>query len=466
VIFTVNNQVLNKTDKNIDQTDYYLKHLITFSKSKAVKNHNDILSARGTVLVPCNTTLTPKILDRLVCLKLSMPIEFSIEIIQTINSQSLLALYDKLIINNSEFKYLNNDLEVNQLLSDACVYMEQFPILYQKLSVLQLSFPDKFMQSLLTGYFCLGLSKKLGEKKVLNIYAFVAGLIHDFSMMSLEPSLLIDDIDYSPQQFRAMQQHCIKGFRHLAMIEGFPKEISEAVLDHHENADGSGYPNGKTAINLSITSQIISIVDACIGIYQRESNIEQLGVDSLLPVLEMNTDMYIPCVHTAAVDTLSAIPCQLRRVYENKDMPAVISGLMLDNEGIQHDYCVLYALVTSIKPNPKDLGSTDQVVTNNLLKMSLRINKSLITSGLLQNEHSEWMVISCGAQQEYDYIAIEYLEVIYGEIRFQIKELVQLVSLLLMDHTVKEQSKIKFLEDGLLQIAKYHQYNEHICVEH
>jgi hypothetical protein len=457
MLITESKQALNKTH----QTDYYLKHLSSFSDSKAVKNHSDIYNESGAVLIPCNTTLTPKKIFKLMDHSLAMPIEFSVEITQTLNSEVLMALYEKIVLSNSDFKFLTTDLEVNETLNEACIYLEQFPVLYQKLAVLQFSFPDKFMQALISGYMCLILSKKMEEKKTANIHAFVAGLIHDFSMMSLDLDLLKDDVDYTSEQWLAMQNHCMAGFDHLCIIDGFPVEISQAVLDHHEHADGSGYPSGKTANELSITAQIVTIVDACLGIYQRETSIEKLGVDSLVSVLEMNSAMYLPCIYKAAIEIISAIPCELRRVYSNKDMPTVISGLMLDNEEIQHDYCILYAMVTSIKPH-----ITDQTLPTSLLSMADRINKSLIASGLLQNEHSEWMVISCGAQQEYDYIAIENLEVIYGEIRWQIKQLSHLVSLLLHDQLISEQAQINKVERGLLAIAQYHQDNKHISVAH
>jgi hypothetical protein len=447
--------------KKVHQTDYYLKHLASFSDSKAVKNHSDILNESGGILIPLNTTLTPKLILKLMEHSLAMPIEFSVEITQTLNSEVLMALYEKVVLSNSAFKSVTNNLDINDTLKDACVYMEQFPVLYQKLAVLQFCFPDKFIQAIISGYMCLSLSKKMGEKKPANIYAFVAGLIHDFSMMSLDLNLLKDDVDYTSEQWRAMHDHCIIGFEHLCIIDGFPTEITQAVLDHHEHADGSGYPYGKTAKELSVTAQIVTIVDACLGIYQRESSIEQLGVDSLIPVLEMNSAMYIPCVYSAATDLLSSIPCELRRVYSNQNMPTVISGLMLDNEEIQHDYCILYGLVTCVKPH-----IDNQALPSSLLSMAARINKSLIASGLLKNEHNEWMVISCGAQQEYDYIAIENLEVIYGEIRWQIKQLSHLVSLLLSDQLISEQTQINKVERGLLAIAQYHQDNKHISVAH
>ena len=112
--------------------------------------------------------------------------------------------------------------------------------------------------------------------------------------------------------------------------------------------------------------------------------------------------------------------------------------------------------MTSVKPHLKA-----EALTHTLINMAARINKSLIASGLLKNEHSEWMVISCGAQQEYDYVAIEYLEVMYGEIRWQIKQLGYLVYLLVNDHLINEQIQIHKIERGLLDIAHYHQNNQH-----
>jgi len=446
----------NSGARKTRQADYYLQYLAIFSQSKSVVVEQDIYNQQGALIIPADAILNPKISKQLLGHTLQQPIEFNVGIKQTLSSNRLQEIYQKIILNNPDLNFLNTGLEVSELLVQGCDYINDYPIVWQKLTVMQSTCPDLFMHALISGYMCLSVSKKMGEKPSENLHAFVAGLIHDLPMLSLNPKLLNDDLEYSPEQWREMQSHCEIGYDKFSMISGFPESISLAILEHHEHADGSGYPYGKSAPDLSITGQIVALVDTCIGIYSRESTVEKLGIDALLPVLEMNKEMFLPSVYTAATDILSAIPCQLRRVYSNEDMPEVINGLMLDNEEIQHDYCVLYGLVTSVKPHLKA-----EALTHTLINMAARINKSLIASGLLKNEHSEWMVISCGAQQEYDYVAIEYLEVMYGEIRWQIKQLGNLVYLLVNDHLINEQIQIHKIERGLLDIAHYHQNNQH-----
>lgn len=447
------------TQQENQKTDYYLLHLGELSESKEVIVHTAVCNKQGGVILPEGTALNNKLTSLLLTHTLAQPIEMNVSINNSLNSDQLKSLFKNTILNHTELDFLNSDPEITALINQGCDALTEFPELYQKLSVLQYVFPEKFYLTLVSAYLSLILSQKIGEKYQQNIHAFMAGLIHDLSMMSLSPDLLQDDIDYSPQQWRDMHNHCIIGYEHLMALTGFPIEVAQAVLEHHEFDDGSGYPFAKEGSELGITGQIVAMVDACIGIYNRESTVEKLGVDALLPVLEMNSVMFKASVFTAALDILSALPCQLRRVYSNENMPDLISSLMLDNEEILHDYCILYGLITSVEPH---LNKTNHA--HNLIKMASRINKSLIASGLLQNEHSEWMVISCGAQQEYDYITIEYLEVMYGEIRWQVKQLSHLMSLLLSDHLLDEQNQINQLERGLLEIADYHKHNQHIKV--
>lgn len=51
--------------------------------------------------------------------------------------------------------------------------------------------------------------------------------------------------------------------------------------------------------------------------------------------------------------------------------------------------------------------------------MTQRIHFCLQRSGILQREHKEWI----RAQKKEDYVAIERLEIMYAEIRWQMKQL-------------------------------------------
>ena len=289
---------------------------------------------------------------------------------------------------------------------------------------------------------------------------FLAGLIHDIGILHLDSELLEQKGEYTPEQWRAMHSHTVIAHKILNRIEELPWKVSMAVLEHHERFDGSGYPYAKQGRTLGMMGQIIGMADTCLALYKRDLAHKELGFDALVPVLQLNPDIYCRKVFKATVELIRGIAWPVKRVYSDENMPGVISRLMLDNEGIHHDYTVIYSLVTSIRPHLPN--NKKAIMLNN---MANRIHKCLLSSGILQSEHNDWMMLPEKGHLQEDYLAIERLEIMYNEIKWQIKQLNKLIFLLWEKHQFKQPALNKIVKNGLFQIIQYHK-QQSIAVVH
>ena len=95
-----------------------------------------------------------------------------------------------------------------------------------------------------------------------------------FELDSLGMAALLKDIGYvlvgddengadrsEREESRRIRQHPSHGSRILAQSQGFSSETINAVLQHHERWDGSGYPEGLKADAISPFARIIAIAD-------------------------------------------------------------------------------------------------------------------------------------------------------------------------------------------------------------
>ena len=90
----------------------------------------------------------------------------------------------------------------------------------------------------------------------------VAGLVHDIGKLRLrsyvydekEAKLDIDELRY-------VRLHSTLGY---AILKGYDysEEVLTAVLYHHENADGSGYPNNLKGDEIPLFARILRVCDA------------------------------------------------------------------------------------------------------------------------------------------------------------------------------------------------------------
>lgn len=431
--------------------DSYTHHLTRLAEQQEVMVHEDIRNEQGAVIVPKGRALNATLASKLEAYKLDKPLEFCVEICEGVNAQELLSRYQHIVKHNPDLAIFHEQLELNDILIEACEHFETQPLLVQKLTVLKLVFPKQFNQSVLCAYMSLAIVKKMGgsENDCLNVY--VAALMHDIGILHLDPNLITDKGEYKAEQWKAMQQHTVIGYEFMLQVPGISPCIAKAVLEHHERYDGSGYPYSKRAKELGMMGQVIGMVDTCLALYKRELASKDMGLDALLPILQLNPGLFCRRVFSATADLLRSLPSSSKRVYSDEKMPEVISRLMLVNESIQHDYYILYGLVTSIKPH-LPINKKSHMLT----RMADRIHDCLLSSGIMQSEHEEWMVISCGAQQSKDYIAIERLEIMYSEIKWQIKQLNRLMYLLWKNEKFKHHELHVQVQKGLWQIANYH----------
>ena len=90
----------------------------------------------------------------------------------------------------------------------------------------------------------------------------LAARLHDVGKMSIPPAILHKSGVLTPDQQVIMQGHALAGAKILQTAK-FPlmRLASQIALEHHEHADGSGYPYGLRNNQTSMASRIVSLCD-------------------------------------------------------------------------------------------------------------------------------------------------------------------------------------------------------------
>ena len=95
--------------------------------------------------------------------------------------------------------------------------------------------------------------------KVLNELSLL-GDFHDIGKIAI-PDRIINNLNpLTKEEWEIMKKHPVNGYR-IASSSAYLMEIAEAILFHHENWDGSGYPLGIKGEEIPITSRIIAIAE-------------------------------------------------------------------------------------------------------------------------------------------------------------------------------------------------------------
>jgi HD-GYP domain-containing protein (c-di-GMP phosphodiesterase class II) len=89
----------------------------------------------------------------------------------------------------------------------------------------------------------------------------LSGLIHDVGKIGIEDKILRKASALTDDEYEIMKQHPRKG-EHILDAVPTLKQMAGAGLMHHENVDGSGYPDGLRGDQIPLLGRIVSVADA------------------------------------------------------------------------------------------------------------------------------------------------------------------------------------------------------------
>ncbi len=99
----------------------------------------------------------------------------------------------------------------------------------------------------------------LSEREVGRIRT--AALMHDIGKIGISEAILNKPGHLDERQWEEMKRHPEIGYRILNAASEF-SDLAPAVLEHHERWNGSGYPQGLVADQISYQARIIAIADS------------------------------------------------------------------------------------------------------------------------------------------------------------------------------------------------------------
>lgn len=89
----------------------------------------------------------------------------------------------------------------------------------------------------------------------------MAALLHDIGNAFVPKDILDKPGRLTKEEFEIMKSHSQKGFDYLREQFDVSIEACMGALQHHENYDGSGYPNGLRGDKISVHARIIALTD-------------------------------------------------------------------------------------------------------------------------------------------------------------------------------------------------------------
>ncbi|HEY5524640.1 MAG TPA: HD domain-containing phosphohydrolase, partial [Clostridium sp.] len=112
----------------------------------------------------------------------------------------------------------------------------------------------------------------------------IAAALHDIGKMSIPIKILEKPSKLTSDEFEIMKRHCIIGYNILSDLN--IDDIRDIASFHHEKLDGSGYPFGLKAKDLSTEARIVAISDILSALIGSRSYKESFPKEKTISILK------------------------------------------------------------------------------------------------------------------------------------------------------------------------------------
>ena len=105
----------------------------------------------------------------------------------------------------------------------------------------------------------IGMGMQLDEVSLKNLV--MAGLLHDMGKLQIPDEILNKPGCLTPEEYHIMKSHATLSYELISERWDISAYVKTAVLFHHENVDGSGYPQGLDGSQQTLLTKILHVAD-------------------------------------------------------------------------------------------------------------------------------------------------------------------------------------------------------------
>lgn len=118
-----------------------------------------------------------------------------------------------------------------------------------------------FSHSVNVAIYAVTFGRILGNNRETLQELALAGLLHDIGKLSVPLEIIDKPGELTGEEYNQVKRHTYEGYKQLVKRTGVSNDVLQAVLQHHEKLNGSGYPLQLKSSKIHPWARMLAIID-------------------------------------------------------------------------------------------------------------------------------------------------------------------------------------------------------------
>ena len=309
----------------------FLRAVTALARSRPVLTSRAIYNREGVKLLEGGVSLDASLYDKLLSHPLAMRLDECLTTDPAISAAGLHDAAAAVIARLPFFAAMAPEGTARDALLRAVAQIPlPRPVVFQ-LTLARATCPEQFDHSVLMALLCAHLVRERGASAQDMAAAAAAGLLHDMGMLHIDPRLLRAGHRLSGDERRPLYVHPLTSAMLVDRFEEYPSQVTRAIIEHHEQLDGSGYPQGLAGNAISPLGRVLSLAEVVTAMFDGKRQYPEQRVSLLLRISPRRFD---PDAVSAVQRLLTALPAPVDEpgpgVAESVQRLQLLAGLLAE----------------------------------------------------------------------------------------------------------------------------------------
>ncbi|MBW9258697.1 MAG: HD domain-containing protein [Candidatus Thiodiazotropha sp. (ex. Lucinisca nassula)] len=408
---------------------FYSVHLSEISsKGNQAFTTSDILNDKGVLLARKGINIDRDVRQQLIKHKLLKPLDIHIGLEHQADTQTLITEFRRLLEKYPDLNRVNEVLKYGPEFEKLLQLERLHPLLTQKLTVLEAQMHSEFEKSIFSAWLSSMIAREMGLSMDERRDILVAALMHDIGLLHLDPNIVCSNRKLSAQEWSTVRAHVIVGKIIADSVPGIYPEVSRAVIEHHEDCFGAGYPFALKEEQLGNPGKIINMTDSIHSIRVKSFRNSQRTLGDIKPYLQLNPTTNGYEVYRATMSIIKKSGLQPVRLMADDCPKDYAKNLGKQIDILREAKQALDDIHENLLELKERIDQHDAKQLSAIAAVTCRIRSTLDESGLLSSEIAAWLCKERELSGVDEQVLGEFneIELLIKELTWQIRNTVRM----------------------------------------